>query len=228
MVPHLTTSSPARCRSSSASCSTPARHRALSARSGRATRSLYTHRWTCATAASSSPPWNEPLPGGLNNPIRFPALCVHAAMSAGSACVRHAALPAIPENHTATCITLDVAMLRRILEGAAPQCAGRLIPDEGPTEVEAGNGEKLLLEPLVRRGNRVGSRASTRRDLLTTTCPPEFRDPARHRAAVCPRSCPDGPRAQVATIPRVRPGPEGFAKLVGIDVGTTRIQQCGR
>src|SRR5260221_7495041 len=65
----------------------------------------------------------------------------------------------VPENHTRNLNYLqNVAVLRRILEGAGMEVRiGSLIPDlAAPMEVETAAGEKLLLEPIQRRGNRVG------------------------------------------------------------------------
>jgi glutamate--cysteine ligase len=87
-------------------------------------------------------------------------LCVHAAMSAvQKLCPDSHGFMLVPENHTRNLHYLqNVAMLRRILEGAGLTVRiGSLIPDlPGPTEVETSAGEKLLLEPIQRRGNRVG------------------------------------------------------------------------
>ncbi len=101
------------------------------------------------------------FPGGFNNlNPEFLPLCVHAAMSAVqriSPDSRRFLL--IPENHTRNLHYLqNVAVLRRILEGAGFQVRiGSLIADlAAPMEVETASGEKLLLEPLQRRGNRVG------------------------------------------------------------------------
>jgi len=65
----------------------------------------------------------------------------------------------VPENHTRNAHYLtNVATLKRILEGAGLTVRlGSLIPDlKEPMEVEASNGEKLRLEPIVRKGNRAG------------------------------------------------------------------------
>jgi len=100
-------------------------------------------------------------PGGFNNlnPDFLP-LCVHAAMSAvQKLCPDAQRFMLVPENHTRNLHYLsNVAMLRRILEGAGLTVRiGSLIPDlAAPMEVEAASGEKLLLEPIVRRGNRAG------------------------------------------------------------------------
>jgi glutamate--cysteine ligase len=101
------------------------------------------------------------FPGGFNNlnPDFLP-LCVHAAMGAvQKICPDARQFLLIPENHTRNLHYLsNVAMLRRILEGAGLIVRiGSLIPElDKPMEVEASNGEKLLLEPVQRKGNRVG------------------------------------------------------------------------
>jgi glutamate--cysteine ligase len=101
------------------------------------------------------------FPGGFNNlnPDFLP-LCVHAAMSAVQRiCPDSRRFLLIPENHTRNLNYLqNVAVLRRILEGAGFQVRiGSLIPDlAAPMEVATAAGEKLTLEPLQRRGNRVG------------------------------------------------------------------------
>ena len=100
------------------------------------------------------------FPGGFNNlnPDFLP-LCIHAAMSAiQKLCPDAQRLVLVPENHTRNLFYLqNVATLKRILEGAGLEVRiGSLIPGlGGPTEVEAAGGERLLLEPLERRGDRV-------------------------------------------------------------------------
>ena len=100
------------------------------------------------------------FPGGFNNlnPDFLP-LCIHAAMSAiQKLCPDAQKLVLVPENHTRNLFYLqNVATLKRILEGAGLAVRiGSLIPDlAGPTEVEAAGGDRLLLEPLKRKGNRV-------------------------------------------------------------------------
>jgi glutamate--cysteine ligase len=101
------------------------------------------------------------FPGGFNNlNPEFLPLCVHAAMSAVQRiCPEARRFLIVPENHTRNLHYLqNVAMLRRILEGAGLEVRiGSLIPDlAGPMEVETAAGEKLLLEPIVRRANRAG------------------------------------------------------------------------
>ena len=101
------------------------------------------------------------FPGGFNNlNPEFLPLCVHAAMSA----VEHLCSDAqgfllVPENHTRNLNYLqNVAVLRRILQGAGLTVrVASLIPElREPTEIVTSAGEKLLLEPLERRGNRIG------------------------------------------------------------------------
>ncbi len=101
------------------------------------------------------------FPGGFNNlnPDFLP-LCVHAAMSAVQrTCPDARRFLLVPENHTRNLNYLhNVATLKRILEatGLAVRI-GSLIPGlEGPTQVETAAGDKLLLEPVQRRGSRVG------------------------------------------------------------------------
>ncbi|HUL95485.1 MAG TPA: glutamate--cysteine ligase [Usitatibacter sp.] len=100
------------------------------------------------------------FPGGFNNlnPDFLP-LCVHATMSAVQrVCPEAQRFLLIPENHTRNLNYLqNVAVLRRILEGAGLTVRiGSLIPDlQAPTEIETSGGEKLLLEPIRRRGNIV-------------------------------------------------------------------------
>jgi glutamate--cysteine ligase len=101
------------------------------------------------------------FPGGFNNlNPEFLPLCVQAAMSAVQRiCPDTRRFLLIPENHTRNLHYLqNVAVLRRILEGAGFEVRiGSLIPElASPLEVEAAGGDKLLLEPLQRRGNRIG------------------------------------------------------------------------
>ena len=101
------------------------------------------------------------FPGGFNNlnPDFLP-LCVHAAMSAvQKICPDSRRFMLVPENHTRNAHYLsNVATLKRILEGAGLTVRiGSMIPDlKEAMQVEASNGEKLLLEPIQRKGNRVG------------------------------------------------------------------------
>jgi glutamate--cysteine ligase len=101
------------------------------------------------------------FPGGFNNlNPEFLPLCVHAAMSAvQNICPDSRRFMLVPENHTRnTRYLANVATLKRILESAGLTVRlGSLIPDlKEPLEIEAADGQKLVLEPVVRRGNRVG------------------------------------------------------------------------
>ncbi len=101
------------------------------------------------------------FPGGFNNlnPDFLP-LCVHAVMSAvQKLCPDARRFLLVPENHTRNLHYLhNVAVLKRVFEGAGLTVRiGSLIADlAAPLEVETSGGEKLLLEPVRRRGNRVG------------------------------------------------------------------------
>ncbi|MGZ5650358.1 MAG: glutamate--cysteine ligase [Usitatibacter sp.] len=101
------------------------------------------------------------FPGGFNNlNPEFLPLCVHAAMSAvQKICPDSRRFLLVPENHTRNLHYLqNVAVLKRILEGAGLTVRiGSLIPElQAPMEVVASGGDKLTLEPIQRRGNRVG------------------------------------------------------------------------
>ena len=100
------------------------------------------------------------FPGGFNNlNPEFMPLCVHAAISAISKiCPDSRRFLLVPENHTRNLHYLqNVAVLKRILEGAGLEVRiGSLIADpREATTVESSGGEKLLLEPIQRKGNRV-------------------------------------------------------------------------
>ena len=100
------------------------------------------------------------FPGGFNNlNPDFMVLCIHAAMSAvQKICPDTRRFLLVPENHTRNLHYLqNVAVLKRILESAGLTVrVGSLIPDlAGPTEIETASGEKLLLEPIQRKGDRV-------------------------------------------------------------------------
>ena len=101
------------------------------------------------------------FPGGFNNlNPEFMPLCVHAAMSAvQKICPDTRRFLLVPENHTRNLHYLqNVAVLKRILEGAGLEVRiGSMIPElQGPLDLETSGGEKLLLEPILRKGNRVG------------------------------------------------------------------------
>src|SRR5437773_8901006 len=100
------------------------------------------------------------FPGGFNNlNPEFLPLCVHAAISAVSKiCPDTQRFLLVPESHTRNLHYLqNVAVLKRILEGAGLAVRiGSLMPDLAePTMVETSAGEKLLLERIQRKGNRV-------------------------------------------------------------------------
>jgi glutamate--cysteine ligase len=101
------------------------------------------------------------FPGGFNNlnPAFLP-LCVQAAMSAiEKFCPEARSLLLIPENHTRNQFYLqNVAQIAAVLTQTGLNVRiGSLIPDlAGPTPVDLPNGQQLLLEPLVRNGNRLG------------------------------------------------------------------------
>ena len=87
-------------------------------------------------------------------------LCVQAAMIAlEKVCPEARGCLLIPENHTRNSFYLNnVAVLRNILRRAGMKVRiGTLIPEiSAPTEIALPEGGTLLLEPLVRKGNRIG------------------------------------------------------------------------
>ncbi len=101
------------------------------------------------------------FPGGFNNlnPDLMP-VCVHAAMVAvQKLCPEARGALIIPENHTRNLHYLkNVAALAQIVKLAGMNVRiGSLLPEvTAPTEVALPDGGKLVLEPLVRSGNRVG------------------------------------------------------------------------
>ncbi|HYL19486.1 MAG TPA: glutamate--cysteine ligase [Burkholderiales bacterium] len=101
------------------------------------------------------------FPGGFNNlNPEFLPLCVQAAMSAlETVCPEARGALLIPESHTRNSFYLqNVAVLRNILRRAVMKVRiGTLIPEmTAPTEIALSDGGSLLLEPLVRKGNRIG------------------------------------------------------------------------
>lgn len=100
------------------------------------------------------------FPGGFNNlnPDFLP-LCVHAAMSAvQKICPDKQRFLLIPENHTRNLFYLtNVAAIQRILIRAGLDVrVGSLLPDiTAPTPLELPNGSTLVLEPILRVGNRL-------------------------------------------------------------------------
>lgn len=101
------------------------------------------------------------FPGGFNNLNQaFLPLCVQAAMSAVEKfCPSACKLLLIPENHTRNTFYLqNLAQLAAILTQTGLDVRiGTLLPEiTEPTRIELPYGHSLLLEPLVRRGNRLG------------------------------------------------------------------------
>ncbi len=101
------------------------------------------------------------FPGGFNNlKPDFLPLCVQAAMIAiQKLCPDAKGVLLIPENHTRNQFYLqNVAQLQSILRMAGMKVRiGTLLPDiTAPTQLDLPSGAKLTLEPLVRRGHRIG------------------------------------------------------------------------
>ena len=101
------------------------------------------------------------FPGGFNNlnPAFLP-LCVQAAMSAiEKICPAAKSILLIPENHTRNQHYLEnVGKLANILRMTGLQIRlGSLLPEiTHPTPIDLPSGDRLLLEPLIRTGNRLG------------------------------------------------------------------------
>ena len=178
------------------------------------------------------------FPGGFNNlNLEFLPLCVHAAMSAVQRiCPESRGVLLVPENHTRNTRYLqNVAILRRILEGAGLTVRiGSLIADlAGPTEVETAGGEKLLLEPIVRKGNRVGVEgfdpcAILLNNDLSAGIPPILR--GIEQPVVPPLVSGWSTRRKSHHFHCYDRVAESFAKLIGIDpwVINPAFSQCGK
>jgi len=101
------------------------------------------------------------FPGGFNNlnPDFLP-LCVQAMQgTVEKICPEARGVLLIPENHTRNMFYLqNVAQLVTILKQAGMRVRiGSLLPEiTAPTEIQLSGGSVLKLEPLVRRGNRLG------------------------------------------------------------------------
>jgi len=101
------------------------------------------------------------FPGGFNNlnPDFLP-LCVQAMQSAvEKICPEARGVLLIPENHTRNMFYLqNVAKIVTILRQAGMRVRiGSLLPEiSQATTIELPDGSELVLEPLVRRGNRLG------------------------------------------------------------------------
>jgi len=103
------------------------------------------------------------FPGGFNNlNPDFMPLCVHAIQSAvEKICPEARGVLLIPENHTRNQFYLqNVAQLVTILKQAGMRVRiGSLLPEiTQPTAFQLPNGCSLTLEPLQRKGNRLGVR----------------------------------------------------------------------
>jgi glutamate--cysteine ligase len=101
------------------------------------------------------------FPGGFNNLNRDSMpLCVQAVQAAVErACADARGVLLIPENHTRNTHYLqNVATLEGILRQAGMRVRiGTLLPEvRKPTPLELASGDTLTLEPIVRRGRRVG------------------------------------------------------------------------
>jgi glutamate--cysteine ligase len=178
------------------------------------------------------------FPGGFNNlNPEFLPLCVHAAMGAvQKICPDTRRFLLVPENHTRNLHYLsNVGMLRRILEGAGLTVRiGSLIPElTEPTEVVAANGDKLLLEPIVRHGNRVGLDgfdpcAVLLNNDLSAGIPPILR--GIEQPVVPPLEAGWSTRRKSHHFHAYDRVAEGFARLVGIDpwVVNPVFSQCGK
>ncbi len=101
------------------------------------------------------------FPGGFNNlNPDFMSLCVQATQAAVERiCPEARSIVLIPENHTRNLYYLqNVARLVTILGHAGLRVrVGSLLPDiTAPTTIDLPDGSALTLEPLVRRGKRIG------------------------------------------------------------------------
>jgi glutamate--cysteine ligase len=101
------------------------------------------------------------FPGGFNNlNPDFVPLCVQAAQSAiEKICPEARGVLLIPENHTRNMFYLqNVAQLALILRNAGLKVRiGSLLPEiSQPTTLDLPNGMAITLEPIVRKGNRLG------------------------------------------------------------------------
>ncbi|MBK7352323.1 MAG: glutamate--cysteine ligase [Nitrosomonas sp.] len=100
------------------------------------------------------------FPGGFNNlNTDFLPLCVQAMMAAvEEICPEAHSILIIPENHTRNIYYLqNVHVLERIMRHAGLNIRiGSLIPEiTEPTLINLPDGNTLLLEPVVRKGNRL-------------------------------------------------------------------------
>jgi glutamate--cysteine ligase len=178
------------------------------------------------------------FPGGFNNlNPDFMPLCVHAAMSAvAKICPDTQHFLLVPENHTRNLHYLqNIAVLKRILEGAGLVVRlGSLIPDlKEPTQVQTSAGEKLLLEPIQRRGNRVMLEgfdpcAVLLNNDLSAGIPPILA--GIEQPVVPPLVAGWSTRRKSQHFHAYDRIAEGFAKLVGVDPWLVNpiFSQCGK
>ena len=101
------------------------------------------------------------FPGGFNNlNPEFHPLCVQAVMGAiDKICPDARGALLVPENHTRNPYYLEnVGVLVRLLRQAGVNVRiGSLLPEiTAPTDIALPSGGKLTLEPLRRKGNRLG------------------------------------------------------------------------
>lgn len=177
-------------------------------------------------------------PGGFNNlNPEFLPLCVHAAMSAvQKICPDSRRVMLVPENHTRNLHYLqNVAVLKRILEGTGLTVRiGSLIPDlKEPLVVETSAGEKLTLEPIIRKGNRAGLDgfdpcAVLVNNDLSAGVPAVLR--GIEQPVVPPLAAGWTTRRKSHHFHAYDRVAEGFAKLIGIDpwVVNPVFSQCGK
>jgi glutamate--cysteine ligase len=177
-------------------------------------------------------------PGGFNNlNPEFMPLCVHAAISAVSKiCPDTRRFMLVPENHTRNLHYLqNVAVLKRILEGVGLDVRlGSLIPGlKEPMAVETSAGEKLTLEPIQRKGNRLmldgfDPCAVLVNNDLSAGIPPILA--GIEQPVVPPLVAGWSTRRKSQHFHAYDRVAEGFAKLVGIDpwVVNPIFSQCGK
>ena len=178
------------------------------------------------------------FPGGFNNlNPDFMPLCVHAAMGAVTKlCPDTQRFLLVPENHTRNLHYLqNVAVLKRILEGAGLTVRlGSLNPElKEPTTVETSAGEKLVLEPIQRRGNRVMLEgfdpcAVLLNNDLSAGIPPILA--GIEQPVVPPLVAGWSTRRKSQHFHAYDRIAEGFAKLVGVDPWLVNpiFSQCGK
>ena len=162
MVPHLTTSltGPLLDLEKKILDSMPAIERWFRAQWNENTLPFYTSVDLRNSGFKLAPVDTNLFPGGFNNlnPDFLP-LCVQAAMVAvQKICPDTQRFLLIPENHTRNLFYLtNVSAIQKILTRAGMDVRiGSLLPEiTAPTTLDLPNGEKLVLEPIKRIGNRL-------------------------------------------------------------------------